>query len=270
MRYDAKSGITIMLVDANEKFLQHFMRFLKKNLPYNVICEKNGTNALVTAEKKPVHLFLMEAKLTKQVSGFETLELIKNDEKLSNIPVIFISSLRDPVSVNRAKALDVDAYLYKPIVPKQVFDHVVRQIKKTVNFKILYVDGDSSLFPRVTNIVKNLFPYQVEIFTAESALEGMEIINSQEINLLVCGNDMPIISGVRMLSMLKEQEKLDDMAVIFVPNELDAAERYALAELEIEHYAEKPFENPNEFIDTVMAALNISQIPASNNLILDF
>lgn len=269
MRYDAQSGITIMLVDANEKFLQHLMNFLKKNLPYNVICEKNGTNALLTAEKKPVHLFLMEAKLTKQVSGFETLELIKNDERFSKIPVIFISSLRDPVSVNRAKSLDVDAYLYKPIDKRQVFDYVVKYINKNVKFNVLYVDSDNSLFPRVKNIIEQLFPYKVEVFTAESALEGMEIINSQEINLLICGNDMPIISGVRMLSMLKEQEKLNEMGVIFVPNELDMAERYALAELEIEHYAEKPFENPNEFIETIMSALNISPISEHNSLILD-
>ena len=261
MRYDANEGITIMLVDANEKFLQHLMHFLKKNLPYNIICEKNGTNALLTAEKTPVHLFLMEAKLTRQVSGFETLALIKDDEKLSKIPVIFISSLRDPVSVNRAKALDVDAYLYKPIVPKQIFDYVVKYIKKTVAFKILYVDSDTSLFPRVTNIVKNLLPYQVEIFTAESALEGMGIIDANEINLLICGNNMPIVSGVRMLEMLKEQEKLNEMGVVFLPEELSTADRYSLAGLEIENYAEKPFSKPDEFISTVMAALNVPPIP---------
>jgi len=40
MRYNAKDGITVMLVDTNEKFLQHFFRFLKAKLPYHFIFEK--------------------------------------------------------------------------------------------------------------------------------------------------------------------------------------------------------------------------------------
>ena len=270
MRYDAKSGITIMLVDSNEKFLQHFLQFLKSKLPYNFIVEKNGTQAIVTAEKTPVQLFLMEAKLSKQVSGFETLELIKSNDKLKNTPVIFVSSLRDPESFNKAKALGVDAYLHKPIDKRKVFDYVVGYIKKTVKFKILYVDSDSKLFPRVENIAKHLLPYPVEVVTADSAMDAMAIIDTQEINLLICGNDMPVVTGVRMLEMLRDQNKLDDLGVIFLPSDdLSTTERYSLAGLEIEHYAEKPFKDANEFIDTIMAALNVTAIPAYNDFVLE-
>ena len=259
MRYDAKSGITIMLVDSNEKFLQHFLQFLKSKLPYNFIVETNGAQALVTAEKTPVHLFLMEAKLSKQISGFETLELIKSNEKFSSTPVIFVSSLRDPESFNKAKALGVDAYLHKPIDKRKVFDYVVSYIKKTVK-----------LFPRVESIAKNFLPYPVEVLTADSAMDAMSIIDAQEINLLICANDMPVITGVRMLEMLKEQGKLDNLGVIFIPSEeLSTAERYSLAGLEIEHYAEKPFKDQNEFVDTMMTALNITAIPAFNDFVLE-
>ena len=268
MRYDAKEGITIMLVDTNEKFLQHFYRFLKSKLPYRLIFEKNGTRALLTADKKPVHLFLMEAKLTPTVSGFKTLELIKNDEKLSNIPVIFVSALRDKDSVAKAMLLGVDDYLHKPIIPEEVLDRVVKFIRKTVKFKILYVDSDESLFPRVVSIIKHLFPYKVEVFTANSAPAGLEIIDTQEVNLLICGNNMPIVNGARMLSMLRDQEKLDKLGVVFIPEELSEADRYTVAELEISHYAEKPFSKPEEFISTIMAALNAPPIPDLSDYVL--
>ena len=269
MRYDAKDGITVMLVDTNEKFLQHFFRFLKTKLPYKFIFEKNGTRALLTADKKPVHLFLMEAKLTPQVSGYRTLELIKNDDKLSDIPVIFVSALRDKISVSKAMALGVDDYLHKPIIPEEVLDRVVKFLKKSLKFKILYVDSDESLFPRVKSIVQHLFPYQAEVVTANSAPAGMEIIDTQEVNLLIVGNNMPIIKGTRMLTMLKDQEKLDKLAVVLLPEELTEADRYAVAELEIEHYAEKPFNKPEEFISTIMAALNVPPIPFLDDLMPD-
>ncbi len=264
MRYDSKSGITIMLVDTNESFLRQFFYFLKKKLPWKIIFEKNGTRALLTADKKPVHLFLMEAKLTPTVSGFKTLELIRNDEKLSKIPVIFVSSLRDKDSVAKAMVLGVDDYLHKPIIPEEVLDRVVKFIKKTVKFKILFVDSDESLFPRVTSMIKHLLPYQAEVVTANSAPAGLEIIDTQEINLLICGNNMPIVSGVRMLSMLKDQEKLDDLAVVFIPEELSESDRHTVADLEIEHYLEKPFSDPEEFISAIMAALNVPPIPDMN------
>ena len=223
----------------------------------------------MTADKKPVHLFLMEAKLTQQVSGYRTLELIKNDDKLSDIPVIFVSALRDKISVAKAKALGVDDYLHKPIIPEEILDRVIKFLKKSLKFKILYVDSDESLFPRVKSIIQHLFPYKVEVVTANSAPAGMEIIDTQEINLLIVGNNMPIIKGTRMLSMLKDQEKLDKLGVVFLPEELTESDRYAIAELEIEHYAEKPFNQPEEFISTIMAALNVPPIPEFDDLMPD-
>ena len=266
MRYDAKDGITIMLVDTNEKFLQHFFYFLKKKLPWKFIFEKNGTRALLTADKRPVHLFLMEAKLTPQVSGYKTLELIKQDEKLSETPVIFVSALRDKISVAKAMALGVDDYLQKPIIPEEVLDRVVKFIKESVKFKILLVDHDEQYFPRMKSIIQHLFPYQAEVLTANAAPAAMEIIDREEINLVIVANNMPIISGVRMLSMLRDQEKLDKFGIVFVPDEdLSEADRHAVAELEIEHYLEKPYQNPEEFIQTVMAALNVPPIPHLND-----
>ena len=267
MRYDHKDGITIMLVDTNERFLRYFFSFLKLNLPYKIIFEKNGTRALLTADKKPVHLFLMEAKLTPTVSGFRTLELIKNDDKLSKIPVIFVSALRDHISVKKAKALGVDDYLHKPIIPEEILDRVTKFINQSVKFKVLYVDSDESLFPRVKRIIHDLFPYKVEVVTANSAPAGLEIIDSQEINLLICGNNMPIVSGTRMLAMLKDQEKLDKLAVVFIPEELSLIDRETIADLEIENYAEKPFNNPDELIQAMISALNVPLPPVIDEIL---
>ena len=268
MRYDSAEGITVMLVDSNVKFLQYFYKFLKDKLPFNFIVETNGTKALLTADKKPVHLFLMEAKLTEKASGFRTLELIRSDDKLSKIPVVFVSSLRDKTSVAKAKKLGVNDYLHKPIISAEVLDRTIKFVTQYVKFKILLVDYDESIFPHVTKIITERFPYQVEIVTANSAPAGLEIIDTQEINLLLLGNNMPIVNGARMLSMLKDQEKLDKLAVVFVPEELTTQDRYTVAELEIENFAEKPFE-PNALIEVMMSALNISPIPKLEDIPLD-
>ncbi len=264
MRYDANNGITVMLIDTNVKFLEYFYRFLNTKLPFNFIPEKNGTRALLTADKTPVHLFLMEAKLTEQVSGYKILELIKSDDKLKDIPVIFVSSLRDKVSVAKAKALGVNDYLQKPIVPEEIFERTIKFLSQYLKFKILIVDYEEKHTKAAMKVIKSQFPYKCEILTANSAPSAMEIIDTQEINLLIVGNNMPIVSGVRMLAMLNDQEKLSKLGVVFCPEELSVEDRGTLGELGIEHYAEKPY--TGALVETAMNALNIKPLPEIEDL----
>jgi len=55
------------------------------------------------------------------VDGFDFLKHVRRlDSALRNLPVIFLTSSADEVFVKRALALDVDAYLLKPVMPKQL------------------------------------------------------------------------------------------------------------------------------------------------------
>ena len=261
MRYDAKSGITIMLIDTNVKFMQHFSSFLKQRLQWNFILEKEGPHALFTAEKEPVHMFLMETKLNPNCNGFKTLELIKNNAKLSKIPAAFVSSMKDKDTISRARTLGIENYLFKPIDSEEVFKTIIHAILKTVKFQFLVVDNDESVFPIVEQIISKKFQFQYKIFTTTSALTGFNILDEQEINLLILGNNMPTVNGVRMLTMLQERGKLSTLPVIFAPDELTGEERFKVAELELEYFLEKPFQ-AEEFISTVNKALNIKPLPS--------
>ena len=260
MRYNAKHGITIMLVDTNEKFLQYFQDFLKENLSWNVIVEQNGAKAILKAETTPVHLFLMETKLTPTCNGFRTLELIRGNEKIAKTPVCFVTAMRDKGTLAKAWSAGVDGYFKKPIVSEEILKAVIEHITKTVKFKILIVDSDEKIFPELKRLLCLKFPYKIEIFTAESAFEGLNILDSQEINLLIVGNNMSTISGVRMIAMVKDKEGYADIPVVFIPDELSAEERYQIVELGIEHFIEKPFK-PNEPIEVMMTALNVPPVP---------
>ena len=263
MRYDAKSGITIMLVDTNKKFLQYFHTFLKSNLPWNFIFEENGAHALLTAEKKPVHMFLMETKLTPAADGIKTLQNIRNNELLAKIPVVFVSAMRDKGTIARARAAGMDEYFHKPIREDAILESVIKHITNTVKFKVLVVDSDEKIFPVVKDIITRNFPYKIEVVTATSAFTGMEIIDTQEINLLIVGNNLPVVNGVRMLNMLRDKNQLARLPVVFVPDdEIELEDRYQIAELGIEHFAEKPFHS-HALIESMMAALNVPPIPMS-------
>ena len=260
MRYDVSNGLTVMLVDTNEKFLKYFQQFLSENLPYKIIAEKSGTQALLTANHQPVHLFLMETKLAKPVTGFKMLELIRNDNKLAEVPVIFVSALRDKATVAKAKAAGVEEYLFKPVRESEAIKSVVKIIKQSVKFTVLVVDADEKMFPYTKVMLSSRFPYKVKVITTNSAFTGLDIIDAQEINLLILGNNMEVINGVRMLEMLQSRDQLEKLPVVFVPENLEMEDRYKIAELGIEHYAEKPF-RANDLVKTMLDALNVPPPP---------
>lgn len=265
MRYDAKNGITILLVDSDEKFLRMLYFILKKKLPYHIIAERSATRGLLKSDKIPVHLILTAINMPK-IDGFRMLTLIHNDEKLVNVPVIFVTERRDQQSVVKAIEAGVDDYIKKPVIPEEIIERCVQFIKKSVTFNVLVVDGDEKIFPDIIEMIQVGFPYQTKIFTANSAPAGLEIIDTNEVNLLILGNNMPIVSGVRMLDLLNDKEQLEKLSVVFMPDDLNVEERHRIAELGIEFFAERNIFQPEWFGEICMDALNLKPPPEFDDL----
>ncbi len=71
-------------------------------------------------------LVLLDLKMPK-VDGLEVLRVIKQDEKLRNIPVVMLTSSREEQDLVRSYGLGVNAYVVKP-VDFQGFVDAVKQI----------------------------------------------------------------------------------------------------------------------------------------------
>ena len=71
-------------------------------------------------------VILLDLKMPK-VDGLEVLRIIKQDEKLKNIPVVMLTSSREEPDLLRSYQLGVNAYVVKP-VDFQSFMDAVKQI----------------------------------------------------------------------------------------------------------------------------------------------
>jgi CheY-like chemotaxis protein len=71
-------------------------------------------------------VILLDLKMPK-VDGLEVLRVIKQDEKLKNIPVVMLTSSREEPDLVRSYQLGVNAYVVKP-VGFQSFMDAVKQI----------------------------------------------------------------------------------------------------------------------------------------------
>ena len=80
---------------------------------------------MTDSEQNPVPtLVLLDLKLPRK-SGLEVLEWIRRTDGLRRLPVVMLTSSRQPVDINRAYDLGVNAYLAKPVS----FDMLVDVLK---------------------------------------------------------------------------------------------------------------------------------------------
>jgi CheY-like chemotaxis protein len=85
----------------------------------------SGTNHFAEREKFPLPaLVLLDLKLPRK-SGLEVLSWIRNQPGLKRIPVVMLTSSKQPVDINRAYDLGVNGYLVKPVS----FDALVEMLR---------------------------------------------------------------------------------------------------------------------------------------------
>lgn len=87
-----------------------------------------GKGAYKDRLKHPIPtLILLDVKMPRK-GGHEVLEWLKAKPQLRRIPVVMLTSSKDPVDVNRAYDLGVNSYLVKPLS----FDGL-NEIARTLN-----------------------------------------------------------------------------------------------------------------------------------------
>ncbi len=115
----------ILLVEDDENDRIFFVRAVRKmGYPWRVAMAETGREALDylsgtgkfsdrTTHPAPTHV-LLDLKMP-ELSGLEVLQWIRSQPPLEGLPVIVLSSSREPSDMARAKGLGIDAYEVKPV-----------------------------------------------------------------------------------------------------------------------------------------------------------
>ena len=122
----AAQNISILVVDDIADNLKILSATLAKQ-GYQVRCAKNGSTALLGANKILPNLILLDIKMP-DLDGYQVCQRLKAEKRTSNIPVIFLSALDDVL--DKVKAFEVGGvdYISKPFQVKEVLVRVKNQL----------------------------------------------------------------------------------------------------------------------------------------------
>ena len=114
--------------------------------------------------------------------------------------------------------------------------------KKTANTTILVIDDEPDLLSTIATRLKwNKF----NVLTALDGHEGLDIAASEKPDLILLDNNMPKMTGLEMLAILRENPDLKTTPVIMVtavcePKDITAAKSFGVVD-----YITKPFNFAN-------------------------
>jgi len=98
---------------------------LKHSGDFDPILACDGMEGIEVARQQMPDLILIDVMMPK-LDGYATCRLIKQDERLRDIPVIFLTAKTDSREVNRAIRAGACGYLPKPFDPLQLAGQIDR------------------------------------------------------------------------------------------------------------------------------------------------
>lgn len=113
----------ILLVDDSPLALRSIKAML--DTKYDVVVATSGEKALVTAKKSLPDLVLLDYEMPGW-DGRKTLEELRNDEEIGDIPVVFLTGVADKEHIAAVLGMNPQGYLLKPVDK----DKLLNTIKK--------------------------------------------------------------------------------------------------------------------------------------------
>lgn len=128
---------TILIIDDKSENLHYLNTLLNEKEEYQVRATTDSNFAINSSKLNPPNLILLDIKMPN-LDGFEVCKLLKKEENLKDIPIIFISALDDVQSKVKAFEEGGVDYITKPFEKEEVLARIKTQLnifesKKTIS-----------------------------------------------------------------------------------------------------------------------------------------
>lgn len=119
---------TILLIDDDPDFVEATCTVLESG-PYEVLVAYSGAEGLSMARKTRPDVIILDVIMPVE-DGFQTLEKLRADPALADIPVMMLTSLPNGLSMSPvSEANTVDDYVDKPIGPAVLLQRVKKLLE---------------------------------------------------------------------------------------------------------------------------------------------
>lgn len=117
---------TIVIADDEPNILSAVYDTLSDD--YDVITATDGKLALAAIKKHVPDMVILDVMMPG-IDGVDVCRMMKNDSKLSSIPVIFLTAKGQMMDIERGFKSGIDAYIIKPFSPEKLMEKIAGLFK---------------------------------------------------------------------------------------------------------------------------------------------
>lgn len=229
-----RSEVFILIVNSDERNLSITKIVLERGLPdHKILAVNNPLNAINAMVSREVSMVILDADF----NGLDMLRRIREDERFQSLPVMMMSGSTQRELVAEVFSLGVQDYVTKPCSPQDLVGRVIKMLngkekvakpaseksaadnRPKTSFRIILIEDDVFDLRQEREAVKNRLP--CEIITAQSAADGMRMLENQDVDLVLVNLDMPFINGLKFAALVSNNNRLKNIPVIIMTDTRD-------------------------------------------------
>lgn len=256
--YLKKASKKVLIIEDNSKHAQALSYFLGTNKILSVISEtiESGLSSL---QKKEVDCVILDMGVPDD-KAYETLELMKIEKGLADIPVIIFTgkSLSRSEEMRIKKYADAivvkTAHSYRRILDEvSLFLHLVEENKKDNgvpparlkplnevlrNKTVMVADDDVRNIFSLTRVLEQ---HQLKVVPAMNGKEALEALKQNgQIDIILMDMMMPELDGYETISKIRESKRWKNLPIIAVTAKAMTGDREKCIEAGASDYISKP------------------------------
>jgi len=193
----------ILIIEDNPANVE-LMAFLLAAYGHTPISAPDGARGVAAARAERPDLVACDVNLPG-INGFEVLAILKAEPQLAGVPVLAVTALAMAGDREKVLAAGFDGYISKPIEPESFVAELeaflapppAPQAQREGRPTVLLVDDDPFMLAVLAEMLAEE-PYRV--LGAASGEEGLALLEREAVDVILCDQSMPGMSGTEMLS----------------------------------------------------------------------
>lgn len=226
-------GKKVLIVDDDRLSLRMTEQILR-GFSFDVSTATSGASCLDVLRQNPIDLVLLDVEMPG-LSGIDTLRVIRADEKLKDVKVVFLTGTIDSVRKREAERLGALDFIRKPILPEFLAEQILKVFRDSRQ-RILVVDDDNMNL----RLARRMLCDSYDVTCMTSGKQALEYLNVATPDLALLDLHMPEMNGFQLLEQIRLLPDGRDLPVVFLTADNDRETEIQVFKAGALDYIQKP------------------------------
>lgn len=241
----------VLLIGESVGFMMNAIRNGLKKQNYEVLLTKAKINELSGVKDLPhLAVLYLDAELASDTEFLVYLKDTVIENEVSLLAIGNDEELEEAVAVLSDKILTTT--IRRPLNVSELTEMLDREYQRERDLerkkKILVVDDD----PTTLRMIKTLLEKEYRVFVADSGMNAITFLAKNTVDLILLDYEMPIVSGAKVLEMIRSEISTADIPVMFLTSKNDKESVMQVLSLKPEKYLLKTMP-PAEWLESIRA-----------------